>query len=486
MFEVFLLGQFTVQLNDESVEISSRKLRLLLAYLVLNAGQTLPREKVAGVLWPNSGENAARKNLRNYVWRLRKAIGEEYLAADKNTVAFRTESPYRFDVQILAQDADEGSNARLLEAVAAYRGELLPGHYEDWIQLERESLRALFERRMKELLERLESERRWAEVVSWAEQWLSLGQTAEPAYRSLMRGYAGLGDLAGVATGYDRCRQALVEDLGVEPSRETRALFERLLAEQEPQQRSGLSTETQPACPYRGLFAFREVDAPYFFGRELFTKQLVEAVRERPLVAVVGPSGSGKSSVIFAGLLARLRPETQWTIVTFRPTRDPFSALAAALLAYADPDSDTTARPGAGRELAHWLRTGEQTLLDLVPRILENNNQSDRLLLVGDQFEEVFTLCSDPGTLHAFFDLLLAPVTAQQFRRELTFTFLFTLRADFMEQALAHRPLADMLQPGAQIRSAPMIRGELRRAIVEPPRKLGITFERGLVGARPG
>ena len=487
MLEVTMFGQFAVRLNGEPVEINSRPLQLLFAYLMLNAGQTLPREKVGGVLWPDSGESAARKNLRNYVWRLRKAIGEAYLAADKNTLAFRTEAPYRFDVQVLAQEADEGSTDLLLEAVATYQGELLPGHYEDWIQLEREALRALFERRIKELLERLASEERWTEVVSWAEKWLSLGKTAEPAYRALMRGYAALGDLAGVATSYDRCQQALVEELGVEPSRETQDLFERLSAGKEPRWESGPgrdarppSPDTRPPCPYRGLFAFREEDAPYFFGRELFTKQLVEAVQDRPLVAVVGPSGSGKSSVIFAGLLACLRPESYWTIVTFRPTGEPFSALAAALLPHVEPDSGRTSLAGAARRLAQQLRSGERTLVDLVPRILEKNGQSDRLLLVVDQFEELYTLCPEPKILHQFLDLLLTPITFQHFHREPTFAFLFTLRADFLEQALAHRLLADTIQQGTQM-LGPMIRGELRRAIVEPAKKLDITFESGLV-----
>ena len=479
MLEVALLGQFEVRLDGEPVEIGSRPLQLLLAYLMLNAGRSMPREKVAGVLWPDSGDSTARKNLRNYVWRLRKAIGEAYLEADQSTLRFRSEAPYRFDVQLLTQDAD-GSTEALLVAVAAYQGELLPGHYEDWVQLEREALRALFERRMKALLARLTSAARWAEVVSWAEQWLALGQTAEPAYRALMRGYAGQGDVAGVAASYERCRKALGEELGVEPSPETQALFERLSTGKGPRLKKAPSPDPRRTCPYRGLFAFREEDAPYFFGRELFTKQLSEAVRQRPLVAVVGPSGSGKSSVIFAGLLARLRREGDWNIITFRPTGDPFAALASALLPHVEPDSGQTVRAERAGRLAGQLRTGEEALVDLLPRILQQSGRSERLLLVGDQFEELYTLCPEPALIQNFLDFLLAPFTGQQFRPRPNFTFLFTLRADFLEQALAHRLLADTIQPGTQM-LGPMIRPELRRAIVEPARKLNITFEPGLV-----
>ena len=78
-----------------------------------------------------------------------------------------------------------------------------------------------------------------------------------------------------------------------------------------------------PRHPYRGLSAFREQDAPFFFGREVFADQLIERVRGKPLVAVIGPSGSGKSSLIFAGLFPRLYQEGSWCIAPFRPRDRP-------------------------------------------------------------------------------------------------------------------------------------------------------------------
>jgi hypothetical protein len=77
-------------------------------------------------------------------------------------------------------------------------------------------------------------------------------------------------------------------------------------------------------CPYQGLHAFQQQHAPYFFGREGLTDQLVRVVQEQPLTAVVGPSGSGKSSAVFAGLLPRLRQEGNWVMVSCRPGREPF------------------------------------------------------------------------------------------------------------------------------------------------------------------
>ncbi|HEX9923690.1 MAG TPA: hypothetical protein VGD99_13615, partial [Anaerolineae bacterium] len=85
--------------------------------------------------------------------------------------------------------------------------------------------------------------------------------------------------------------------------------------------------------PYQGLAAFREADASVFFGRERFTAELVDNVRNKPLVMVLGPSGSGKSSIVFAGLIPKLiQEEDFWLISSFRPGPEPFRALATTLL----------------------------------------------------------------------------------------------------------------------------------------------------------
>lgn len=77
-------------------------------------------------------------------------------------------------------------------------------------------------------------------------------------------------------------------------------------------------------CPYRGLFAFTRSDAPFFFGRDIFVKKLVKLVQKNLLVTVIGNSGSGKSSVAFAGLIPKLEELGGWQIATFRPTDKPF------------------------------------------------------------------------------------------------------------------------------------------------------------------
>ena len=236
-----------------------------------------------------------------------------------------------------------------------------------------------------------------------------------------------------------------------------------------------------PPCPYRGLFAFQEEDAAFFFGRETFTETLVEAVQNRGLVAVIGPSGSGKSSVVQAGLVARLRQQEEgWLIDEFRPGSDPFGGLAATLLPLLEPDLSVTDQLVELRKLDESLENRELPLADIIDRILLQHPEASRLLLVVDQFEELYTLCPDPETRYSFLDLLFEIIDLQQYQTQPIFTLVFTLRADFLEQALAHRPFADIIQ-GNDFKLGPMQREELGLAVERPAEKQGLTFESGLV-----
>ncbi len=227
MLQVTLLGKFEIHLDGKPVALSSQPAQVLLAYLLLNAGVALRREQLAGLLWPDSLDSSARKNLRNTIWLVRKAIGDQYLIADKTTVTFATTTPYELDVAILEQPV-ESDSASLVQAISVYGGDLLPGYYEDWVQLERERLRDFFERRIQLLLERLAHEGQWSEVQRWAEHWISLGYVPEPAYRALMMSHAAQGDLSHMASAYRRCVKVLQETLDVSPSTETQALYQRL------------------------------------------------------------------------------------------------------------------------------------------------------------------------------------------------------------------------------------------------------------------
>jgi WD40 repeat protein len=232
------------------------------------------------------------------------------------------------------------------------------------------------------------------------------------------------------------------------------------------------------------LFAFREEDADYFYGREASTEQIVAASRRQPLVAVIGPSGSGKTSVVQAGVVASLRPEAGWLIASFRPGSRPFQALAGSLIDLLEPSRSETERLLEMNRLAGALATGEVTLQEVVERIVDRHETDDgpppRLLLVADQFEELYTLGADSAARRNFLDLLLNFISEQQFRRRLLCTVVMTLRADFLGQVLSYRPLADALHE-ADVKLGPMTRAELKRAIVQPARKQGVDFAPGLV-----
>ena len=247
-----------------------------------------------------------------------------------------------------------------------------------------------------------------------------------------------------------------------------------------------------PPCPYRGLLAFNEQDAPLFFGREVFTERLIEAVKHQSLVAVIGPSGSGKSSVVFAGLLPCLRHQGRWIIAHFRPGSRPFHALAATLLPLLEPQTSEVDRLVETRKLAKVLGHADISIYEVIERILQKSPDNSRFLLVADQFEELYTLCSSLQVRHRFLDGLLEAVRAWYDKRELSFTPVLTLRTDFLGQALTYRPFADAFQDHNLV-LGPMTRPELRRAIENPAGKLGIAFEAGLVerilddvGGEPG
>jgi hypothetical protein len=193
-------------------------------------------------------------------------------------------------------------------------------------------------------------------------------------------------------------------------------------------------TEVIPPNPYQGLSAFGEEDAAFFFGRETFVNGLVQAVQKQPLVAVIGPSGSGKSSVVLAGLISQLREQGTWLIESFRPGNQPFYQLASALVSQLEPKMGDTQQLREAGGLAADMQQGKVTLQQVVSRIIERNPDK-RLLLFADQFEELYTLCQVKEEQEGFADTLLEAI------HQKSLTLVFTLRADFYGYVLSYRPL---------------------------------------------
>ncbi|MEM9090850.1 MAG: hypothetical protein AAGC93_19145, partial [Cyanobacteria bacterium P01_F01_bin.53] len=231
------------------------------------------------------------------------------------------------------------------------------------------------------------------------------------------------------------------------------------------------------ACPYRGLFHFGPEDAEFFFGRDTFVTKLEQALQRRAFVAVLGASGSGKSSVVLAGLVPRLQQTGRWQFSHFRPGDDPFYTLALALVPLYVPEQDATDQLAQVRKLSAYLQSGEVKLADVIARI-QQNYPNQRVLLIADQFEELYTLCPQEETRRQFLDCLLASLACTA-GNESPLVLVATMRADFLGNGLSYRPFADMLDSD-DVKLGAMNPTELMAVIEQPAAKLGVTFEAGL------
>ncbi|MBI5850692.1 MAG: SUMF1/EgtB/PvdO family nonheme iron enzyme [Planctomycetes bacterium] len=229
-------------------------------------------------------------------------------------------------------------------------------------------------------------------------------------------------------------------------------------------------------CPFRGLLAFREEDAAFFVGREEATAQLRAKIEAQGFVVVVGASGTGKSSLVQAGLLPVLRRDARhvWDALGLVPDKRPLHSLAATLL---DRLRGDWKRDELRDRIEDWggrLLRGELPLGDVLGDVLKEQPGTDRVLLFVDQFEETFALCQDPAMRTRFLDVLLDAAQDPRVR------VVLTLRADFYGHLQAHRPLTARLDD-CVVNVGPLDQDELRRVIVEPARKVALEVEDALV-----
>ena len=206
----------------------------------------------------------------------------------------------------------------------------------------------------------------------------------------------------------------------------------------------GEDADAPVVCPYKGLATFDSEDAEYFFGREQLVAELVARLVGAPLLAVVGPSGSGKSSVLRAGLLP---------------------ALAGGVL------------PGSANWTQALIRPGEQPMRAL-GRATRRLARERRGVLAVDQFEELFTACQDEAEREEFVAALVRAARDRDGRG----VVVLAVRADFYGRCAAYPELSRLL--GANhVLVGPMSRDELRRAIERPAQRVGLSVEPELVEA---
>lgn len=224
--------------------------------------------------------------------------------------------------------------------------------------------------------------------------------------------------------------------------------------------------------PYVGLRSFEEHEHEVFHGRADLTAEMVERLMHGDrFLGVIGASGSGKSSGVRAGLLPEIRRggvagSENWFITTMTPGSHPFEALESALLRVA------TRMPAGLLEL---LSTSDRGIIRAIRRIAADSNET--VLLVIDQFEEVFTLCEDEVRRRMFLDGLFAAISEP----DSPLRVVLTLRADFYDHPLRYHGFAELIRDYS-ITITPLSPDELENAITLPAEQAGVSFERGLVG----
>ena len=239
--------------------------------------------------------------------------------------------------------------------------------------------------------------------------------------------------------------------------------------------------------PYRGLRAFTETDAGHFFGRETLIQELFTHLADdsdlKRFLAIVGPSGSGKSSVAKAGLVPALRrgglPGSEdWFVLDFAPGAHPWEEVEAALLRVAVNPPAT---------LLDQLQDGDRGLLRAVERILPDDGAVE-LILIIDQFEEIFTQVEAEKVREQFLSNLITAVLDPRSRLRVV----ITLRADFYDRPLQYVDFGDLLRQRT-VSVLPLTPDELEQAISQPAAQIGVRLEPGLattiirdVGDEPG
>jgi len=310
MLSISLLGDFSIRRDEMPVlSVDTPRLQSLLAYLALHKDAPQSRAHLAFLFWPDTTEAQARTNLRNLLHSLRGALPniDSYLDASVQTLKWGFDVPFTLDVtdfraalaraeQSLRMNNSAAAREALEQAVALYKGDLLPSCYEDWIIPQREELREAYLNSLERLVQMLEEQRDYQGAIHNAQRLLRHDTLHEEMYRRLIRLHALKGDRASALWVYHTCTTTLKRELDVEPSAATREAYLQLLGtETRPPQRyprqppflpwSG-GTKSGPRCCKPGAqlwraenhnsccYAARQVSARPGWQRSSFNGQL--------------------------------------------------------------------------------------------------------------------------------------------------------------------------------------------------------------------
>ena len=308
MLHMSLLGEQAIIDNRAgSVQVRSSRAVALVAFLAVHAGSPQARQRIAGLLWPESTDAQALTNLRRELHHLRRVLGDDgSLVVTPRELCWRDTKTCRVDVRVFdierkaalaaAAAGDDGGILRhAAAAIAAYRGELLPGGYEDWLL----DARSQLERQCVDLCDLVGAARArtgdLAGAVEAARRRVQLQPLEEAGYRTLMELQADMGDRAGAVSTYHHCASVLERELGVAPDPATHKAFQRLMAQARPAAQSPAAANPRAGRP--GLAAAQLV------GRSAELSALQGLWRaavagRRGLVLVRGGAGVGKTRLV--------------------------------------------------------------------------------------------------------------------------------------------------------------------------------------------
>ena len=496
---IFLAGRIAAVVDGHRADertLPGGQARLALALLVCLRQRPVSRDELAENLWPSQRPRTWEPALRGVVGRVRgflisAGLGDAgVVRASAGAYHVHLPTDLEVDIERASSDTLEAENAlvaqepalaqELASGARALLGRpFLPGVDAPWLSDKRRELSGLHVRALEALAEArlVLGESRHAATA--AQEAIALDGFRESAHRLLIRAHVQAGEVAEALLAYERCRQLLATELGASPAPETQALHTAVLRDGAPPEQTvrppserSRSPARRDVCPYRGLRMFEEDDADLFFGRSADVSRLLERLEARRFLAVAGPSGSGKSSLVRAGLVPALRRgalpgSDTWQVRVFRPGTVPLKALARELVQL-EPELDEEA-------IVEQLLDDEDTLHHLVEAVGRDDPQVSRLVLVVDQLEEVFSLCEDEAQRHAFLAALVAASTTPQGDTMV----IVTLRADYYPRLAEHPRLAD-LASAAQFLVAPMDEVGLADAIEGPARAVGLRVEDGL------
>ncbi len=426
MYNLTFLGETTFTFKQQPLVITHQQHRLLLAYIAeegaAEGGQTHLRARLAQQLWPDLSGKQARNHLRQAFFRLRKLFAEaggdtdtatSLLLINQSTVRFQHESAAvdtiafqaaaaQAQISLSQPTTNESSSTLqgLQTLVRLYQGEFLAdfdpaacGLLEEWLYRKRLYYRESVMSALRRLMDHQSACGAHQAALTTARHLVTIEPWDEVAHRLIARSLLFLGQRSAAYSHLHSLRETVAVEAGHTLTTETLGLLQQLAqaplgdngAADAPPVDLTLASEpsAQPvANPYKGLEHFSYADAALFFGRQRFVERLLQDIQRAPIVMLTGTSGSGKSSVVQAGLLPRLLGAdandgaASWQVATMRPGRLPLQALGMAMVELFPPH-----RFPAVRAINEWM---QQLLHGHEPAFLQsrlhgNNSHSDNL-----------------------------------------------------------------------------------------------------------